>query len=353
MTAQLRLEVDLSHYCGSCQLAPVCAPRDSLPCQPRFGDSDYGGPNVLHPARPDLDDYLREVGGAGFKDISVLPNNLPKPSLVTPRLRARRALCGLLDRPFYAVGPDQVIAGRRSVLTANDLREMLDMQSDQRIALTLFGADPLMEILWARRHQIVHQIAEANYDLVAPPSFSSRINHPPAEFLYNLKRSMVFFSMLQWAGVPTLPRLAWLCDADAERVAGWCNSQAHLQMVTIDLAIKRPEEWQRQVRLLQRFDGLTNRRLDFFIHGPAAEARLNELFSTLGNRLYLTGSRAISRPRASAADYTIYVEEEVRSALRALTRSRGSSGGLFLTAAPGPGVSESNPRTSTEQDLAA
>jgi hypothetical protein len=64
MSGQLRLEVDLPHYCGSCPLEVVCSARDLLPCQPRFGDPGYGGPNVLHPVRPDLGDYLAEVGAA-------------------------------------------------------------------------------------------------------------------------------------------------------------------------------------------------------------------------------------------------------------------------------------------------
>jgi hypothetical protein len=275
---------------------------------------------VLHPARPDLDDYLAEVGGAGLDGIEVLPRMQPELSILTPRLRVRRALKGQLDRPFYAVGPDQVIAQRRAILAADDLREMLDLTGDQRLALTLFGTDPLMELLWGQRRRIVSQIAEAGYDLVAPPSFSARINHPPAEFLYNLKRSMVFFSMLQWAGVPTVPRLAWLCEGDAERLAKWANAQPHLGVIALDLAIKQRGEWVRQLALLQHFDTLTGGRLRFLVHGPSAAPRLDDLFTILAGRLSLTGSRAISRPRSDAADYRHFVDEEVAAAEIALER---------------------------------
>jgi hypothetical protein len=312
MSGQLALEVDLRHYCGTCQLEVVCADRDLLPCQPRFGDPGYGGPNVLHPARPDLGDYLDEVGGGDLGDVEVHARELPVLPVLTPRVRARRALRGQLDRDFYAVGPDQVVVGRRSVLAADDLREMLDLSPDQRLALTLFGADPTMEILWAGRRRIVAQIAEAGYDLVAPPSFSARINHPPAEFLYNLKRSLVYFSMLQWASVPALPRLAWLCEADVDRVATWCVAQAHLRMVALDMAVKQEEEWVRQVALLRRFDLVTGGRLRFLIHGPAVGHRLEELFGILGNRVHLTGSGAIARPYACAGRFGSYVDEEER-----------------------------------------
>jgi hypothetical protein len=217
-----------------------------------------------------------------------------------PRVRARRALRGHLNRDFYAVGPDQVVVGRRSVLAADDLREILDLRPEQRLALTLFGADPTMEILWAQRRRIVDEIAQAGYDLVAPPSFSARINHPPAEFIYNLKRSFVYFSMLQWAGAPAVPRLAWLCDADVDRVAIWCGTQSHLRMVALDMAVKQQQEWIRQVGLLRRFDLITGGRLRVLIHGPAVGHRLEELFGFLGDRVHLTGSGAIARPYACA-----------------------------------------------------
>jgi hypothetical protein len=348
MEAQLRLAVDLRYYCGTCPLEAICTDRDVLPCQPRFGDPDYGGPNVLHPARPDLESYLREVGGGTLGDVEMIPQALPKLPVLTPRLRARRSLRGQLGRDFYAVGPDQVIAERRSVLAADDLREMLNLRADQRLALTLFGADPLMELLWAQRRRVVTQIAEAGYDLVASPSFSARINHPPAEFLYNLKRSLAFFSMLQWTGTPTVPRLAWLCEGDVDRVAEWCNAQAHLQMVALDLAVKQPQEWKRQVALLQRFDALTDHRLRLFIHGPAVETRLEELFATLGDRVHLTGSGAIARPFACAGRYASYVDAEKELA----DRIRLRVGLLQMEANPSIGVPGARVKNRT-QHLAA
>jgi len=343
VTGQLRLEVDLRHYCRDCPLEAICQDRQVLPCQPHFGDHRYGGPNVMHGVRPDLADYMREVGGGGLGDVGVLRRPTARLPLLTPRVRARRSLRGQLHRDFYAVGPDQVIAGRRSVLAADDLREILDLRADQRLVLTLFGADPLMEILWAQRRRIVTQISEAGYELVTPPSFSSRPNHPPAEFLYNLKRSFAFFSLLQWAGVPTAPRLAWLCEADADRIAGWAGTQAGLELVAMDLAVKQPAEWRRQVELLRRFDRQTGHRFRFLIHGPAVETRLEELFSILGVRLHLTGSGAIARPYALAGRYASFVEEEeliaerARAGIVTSTADRGQ-GSIAASEASGPGT---------------
>jgi hypothetical protein len=221
------------------------------------------------------------------------------------------------------VGPDQVVARRRCARAADDLREILDLRADQRIALTLFGADLLMELLWAGRRRIVSQVAEAGYDLVAAPFFSARISHPPAEFLFNLERSLVFFSMLQWAGVPSLPGWPGCARPTWTASRGGPSPGAHLTHVALDLAVKRPEEWRRQVALLGRFDSLTGARLGFLVHGPSAPARMDDLFSILGGRLHLTGSRAISRPRSSAADFRRLVEEEVAAATLSLEGRRG------------------------------
>jgi hypothetical protein len=316
---QLAIDLGEGSYCGGCPAAGACGEIGTArACQPMYGDPRYGGTNVLHPARHDFGAYFAEVRGPAFDDVRALATPVLDLPLSTPRLRAKRDLRGLLYRPFYAVGPDQVIAGRRAVLSADDLRDLVDLWSNQGLALTLFGSDPEMEELWSRRREIVSQIAEAGYDFVAPPSFSARPNHPPAEFLYNAKRSLIFFEMLQAEGVASAPRLAWLSDHDVTRAAKWCNGQEAVELVTMDLAVKQPGEWANQLRLLRRFDDLTGRRLAFFIHGPAAESRLIELFSILGPRLRLTGSRAISRPRRSAADFVSFAEEEEAVAFRSL-----------------------------------
>src|SRR5260370_518795 len=83
-------------------------------------------------------------------------------------------------------------------------------------------------------------------------SFSPRHHPRPAEFLYNAKRSLVFFEMLQAEGVPPAPRLAWISAHDARRAARWCNEQEAVELVAMDLAVKQPREWANQLRLLRR-----------------------------------------------------------------------------------------------------
>jgi hypothetical protein len=327
MDPQLTLgDLEGGFYCGGCSVRAACpCANGPRACQDLYGESEYGGVNVVHPARHDFDAHFSEIDGPEFQTVKAIPVELPRLPRFTPRLYPRREFDGVLHGGFYAVGADEAIIGRRQVLGADDMREIVGLWSDQRLALMLFGKDQHLERIWPRRHRIVDEIAECDYDLVAPPSYSALVNHPPSEGLRNLKRSLHFFELLQEAGVPTAPRLAWLSQADARRAAQWCVENPAVELVTLDLAIKDRGEWQRQILLLRYFDEVTARRLKFFIHGPQAEGRLVELFGFLGDRLHLTGSRAISKPRDSPEDYVRFVEEEEAVACRALLKASSAA----------------------------
>lgn len=306
-------------YCGDCPARALC-PYKAGPraCQDLYGEPRYGGVNVVHPARHDFAEHFTEIDGAGFETVEAIPIELPSLPRFTPRLYPRREFDSLLHGKFYAVGADEAVIGRRQVLGADELREMVGLWSNQGLALMLFGKDQHLEKIWPRRYKIVEEIAECDYDFVGPPSYSALINHPPSEALRNLKRSLHLFELLQEAGVPTAPRLGWLSEADARRAAGWCDDNPTVGLITLDLAIKHQAEWRRQVLLLRFFDDATGHRMRYFIHGPNAEGRLVELFSFLGDRLYLTGSRAISRPRDCAQDFVRFAEEEEAVVFRAM-----------------------------------
>jgi hypothetical protein len=322
MSSQISLGLGEGTYCQGCILRDACGERESpRACQPLFGEARYGGVNVVHPARHDFAEHFAEIGGPRFEDIRAVPVELPLLPLTIPRVYPRREFDGELHGRFYALGADEAIIARRQVLGADEMREMTGLWSDQGLALMLYGKDLHLERIWPRRHQIVGEIAECGYDFVAPPSYSALINHPPSEALRNLKRSLHFFELLQEAGVPTAPRLAWLSKHDARRSARWCEENPAVKLVTLDLAIKHGAEWRRQLELLRFFDLLTGQRLRYLIHGPQAEGRLLALFTFLGDRTHLSGSRAISKPRASAQEYVRFTQEEEAIAYRALFRA--------------------------------
>lgn len=338
--AQLTMEVGSGSYCSGCVLREPCGQADtSRACQAIFGDPRYGGLNVLHFARHDLDRYFAEVRGPEFDDVRVKPDTrVPDLPLTTPRLYPLNSLRGLLNGSFYAIGADKAIFERKVLLHADDLREAVDIWGNQGLALMLYGKDTHMEELWRRRHSLVPDIAAAEYDFVSPPSFSARINHPPPEYLFNAKRSLIFFEMLQEHGVPSAPRLAFLSEHDVRRGAVWCNSQEALDLITLDLAIKDHREWSRQLVLLHRFDALTGKRLTYLIHGPAAPSRVSAIFAVLGSRLRLTGTRAISMPRRTPSDFVAYAQAEEALAYRALLHVESNPEPTLVRPAAMPGL---------------
>lgn len=352
---QLSLNVGSGPYCEACPLCSPCGQADSpRACRPTFGDPRYGGLNVLHPARHDIGRYFAEVRGPEFDDVRVKPGGrLPDFPLTMPRLYPLSSLRGLLDGPFYAIGANKAIFERKVMLRADDLREVVDIWGNQGLALMLYGEDPHMEELWRRRHHLVPEIAAAEYDFVSPPSFSARINHPPLEYLFNVKRSLIFFELLQEHGVPSAPRLAFLSEHDVRRAAAWCNRQEALDLITMDLAIKVDGEWQRQLELLRLFDALTGKRLAFLIHGPAAPARVLAIFAVLGSRARLTGTRAISRPCQSPSDFPAFARAEAALAYRALMQVESNSEPALASSPAAAGPLRRMPLADTAVDLLA
>jgi hypothetical protein len=334
------MDVGAGPYCAGCVLRGPCGQADTpRACQPIFGDPRYGGLNVLHFAHDYLDHYFAEVRGPEFGDVRVAPRVAPLDfPLTMPRLYPLSSLQGLLSGRFYAVGADKALFERKEILRADDLREIVDIWGNQGLALMLYGKDPHMEELWRRRHSVVPEIAAAEYDFVSPPSFSARINHPPPEYLFNVKRSLIFFELLQEHGVPTAPRLAFLSEHDVRRAAAWCDEQEALDLITMDLAIKVHGEWQRQLELLRLFDALTGKRLTYLIHGPAAPGRVLAIFAVLGSRVRLTGTRAISRPWQSPSDFAAYARAEEALAYRALMQVESNPAPALACppAVPGP-----------------
>lgn len=353
--AQLAMDVGVGPYCAGCALRGPCGQADTpRACQPIFGNPRYGGLNVLHPARHDTARYFAEVHGPEFDDVRVKPGDrVPDLPLTMPRLYPLSSLRGLLEGPFYAIGADKAIFARKVMLRADDLRDVVDIWGNQGLALMLYGEDPHMEELWRRRHDLIPEIAAAEYDFVSPPSFSARINQPPPEYLFNIKRSLIFFELLQEHGVPSAPRLAFLSEHDVRRVAAWCDHQEALDLITMDLAIKVHGEWRRQLELLRLFDALTGKRLTYLIHGPAAPARVLAVFAVLGSRARLTGTRAISRPWQSPSDFPAFARAEAALAYRALMQVESNSEPALALSPTATGPLRRMPLRGTEVDLLA
>lgn len=294
---QLRLAVGtVGPLCNGCAVRKECGAAElEEACRRDWGEPKRGGVNVVHPSDPETWDYLHEVGGVGFEDIVARP----QPPIVLPpfadRIRPRRALRGQLSNALYLIGPKAVV--RSQPLICQQVRTMTGLARDQDVGLILFGTDRVLEDLWTERFLLIGPIAAAGYAFCVPPSYSNYTDRPRTQFLYNIKRSLEFFQLLQIHGVPTMPRLAWLIEHDVRRCADWIEANPVVEMVALDLAGSSPRGWQRELRLLASFDSRTGRRLSYLIHGPGVEHRFFDLYRLLGmDRVHLTNSRAIAKP---------------------------------------------------------
>lgn len=300
---QLRLAVGPGPICDGCQLRETCgAAHLDEACHAGWGAPTRGGVNVLHPSNPDTWEYLLEVGGADFDDIVARASpRLELPAFVH-QIRPRRALRAQLHDPRYIIGPGAV--DRATILTCSDLRELTGLGPDHRVGLVLFGKDEALERLWVRRYTLIPEIANAGYDFCVPPSYSNYTERARPEFLYNAKRSLVFFHLLQIHGVATIPRVAWLIEHDARRFGHWCVENPAVESVALDLASSSATDWARELRLLAVFDCSTHQRLSYLIHGPSTINRCLDLYQLLGaHRVHLTNSRAIARPAVHGTTY--------------------------------------------------
>lgn len=291
---QLRLSIR-GPICDGCQLRETCGAADlDEACRAGWGDPAYGGVNALHPNDPETWEYLREVGGASFSDILAKPQSPITLPMFAHRIRPRRALRGQLKDSLYFVGPELV--ARRNIMSCTRLRELTGLHAEQRVGLLLFGPDAILEWLWPRRFLLVPHIAAAGYDFCVPPSYSNYSDRPRPEFLYNAKRSLEFFCLLQMHGIASIPRLCWLIEHDARRFAEWIAANPEVTTVALDVPSSSSITWRRELHLLALFDELTGERLSYLIHGPSVVGRCCDLYRLIDpDRVHITNCRAIAR----------------------------------------------------------
>ena len=318
-TRQLALPLGPGPLCAGCPLIEPCgASEQPEACQPMWGDRHAGGLNVLHPSNPITWEYFHEIDGAGFDGVQVTPQHIPDLPEFIHQLRPVRALRGCLTDSTYAVGPWKTI-DRRRVMTSAEFRDIVGLQPQQRVGLVLFGRDDVLERMWVRRFSLASEIAKAGYNFCVAPSFSNYLGRPRPEYLYNAKRSLQFFALLQEAGVNAVPRIAWLIEPDVRRISKWANANRTLDFVALDLSSSSAKDWARELGHLEMFDALTGHRLSYFVHGPSCLNHCLDLYQLLGPiRVHISNSRAIARPAVATASWAdrLATESSIPAAAR-------------------------------------
>jgi hypothetical protein len=288
--------------CDRCIHAEICgAQLTTAACRSEIAhEYDY------HPLNRATTDYIeRQLRGTlGFDDIAAQPAVIPELPPFVAQIRFRTALRGHLAGSIYGIRADGIVTPRRGdcvVRSAPDLRAGLGLSASQHIAVIFFVRDKLLEACWPKRSALAHALAEAGFDLVIAPSYSTYTPRSRTDHLIELRRSMLFYEALQNAGLTAIPRLGWVVPFDVERFARWSNSQGALTHVAVDMqTIRHGPHWQGELELLRAFDRQTGRRLHYLINGPGTNTRLRALARVLGTRATITHARMLGPPLATA-----------------------------------------------------
>ena len=265
-------------------------------CPEEYSPHMPGGDVVSHPRKPGTIKELLELGGPEFDDIIALATPALELPPYTPQPRHRRSLRGYLTEDVYILWATAVVKKKR-VIPADELRDSLSLESQQRLVLLLFDRDRLLEQMWERGAPLIVELAAAGYDAIISPSFSTYTPRPHTDFMINAKRSLIYFSALQKAGAHVIPRAAWIGSHDARRFAAWAQENPAVEMFAIDLSTYRlAGDWQAQLEGLDLFDSETGRRISYLINGVTTERRCTQLLELLGpDRLHITNATTQAR----------------------------------------------------------
>lgn len=247
----------------------------------------------FHPLHVNVERALADMGGPKITTVA-RPISIPRLPEFIPQIRFR-ADTGVAPHPVIGIRIDQVLL-QRGVHTAADVRAHAGLHTHQPLMMLGFAEDEVLEQLWADP-ETVRQVARAGFDLVVAPSFSLWHGRPRSWHLHSLKRSFIVYEELQKAGIAAIPRVGFVVEKDAERLADWCNANPCVDIVALDLmTLRQDDEWLEHADLMVAFDDATGRRLRFLVNGTATLPRLVYLFRALGDRLHLTDARAVAQP---------------------------------------------------------
>jgi len=284
-------------HCDSCPWWDLCGSaltEDACPELP--GLRNFGGEHALHPLHPDLPLWMAAIDGPAYETVVADPVEPPLLGQFLPQLKNLKFQSRRLRGPAYAVRV-RVILRENRIVSAAEVRESVGLADGQLLVALLFDRDDRLERLWAQ--PMVEALANAGYDVVTAPSYSTWTPRPRVEFLVNAKRSLVYFRALQDLHAPAVPRFAWNSDHDARRAARWLAANPKVTTVALDLSTyEHTRSWQHQLRGLAILDLMTGHRLRYIVNGPTAEGRCLDVFRVVSPDRVTITNNCVAAPAA-------------------------------------------------------
>jgi len=245
-------------------------------------DKSRGKREVLTCYHKQLPRWLTEVGTLLLDDVIAKPESLPWLPPFVPQIK--RGLSPLPRYPAYAVSSNIM---QHEILSGCDLsgkRDLLGIPRQSAFVLLLHGKDRDVEPLWEWQDNAIKSIKSGAFDLVVPPDFSVMWDEPRFEHVLNMRRTLLFYRLLQDNDIPTVPHLFWYRPVDLHRHIEWLKANPCVSTIAVNVQQARETQVWRHI-----LDGLGNlqrnvpHEVHFLLCGVSNPARIREARKFLGH----------------------------------------------------------------------
>lgn len=269
----------VSASCPGCVFFDRCGgiqnSRPLLNCFDQFCCGDGSCDNVC-PYKTDFAYRLREINGLCLEDIPPLTQaELTLPRYV-PLIHHKYSRSRLLSLPFASLELYDLFrmgSGRYQSIVGgpDDLRTHFRLASDTKIVLRGTAKDELLERYWSYRStdNVAQQIARLKVSLVIGPNFSTFLDVPRTDALFNRKRQLMCLAELSEAGVSVAPHLSATMPADWRFWMGFLRDNPTLRHVALNCqtGYKSPKEGRKAINQIATIQQNLGRELALILVG--------------------------------------------------------------------------------------
>lgn len=271
----------ISPTCRTCPIFDCCGGiQNSMPllnCFDLFCCGNGECDNVcLH--KSDFQLRLGEIGGLRFDDIPLLRQDqivLPKyvpvihhPYRRSQSLRIQNAALDTYDLFRLRKNDYRTVANNPKAL-----REFFRISENATVILRGTAEDAELERYWSYRKtcQAAEQIAALGISLVIGPNFSTFLDVPRTDALFNRKRQLICLTELSEAGVSVAPHLSATMPADWAFWKNFLRTQSAIRHVALNFqtGYKSPSEGRKAIGNIQAIQDSLGRPLSLILIGGA------------------------------------------------------------------------------------
>jgi hypothetical protein len=245
------------------------------------------------PLAEDSDEHdfqLASVKGPYLANVDALPIAMPiLPQYIPVIQKGSGRLFDERVPDFVAVQLGEIVSSKKLLVPA-DLRKRLGVPSNTAIILLSYGKDSLIENIWAQRRKVIEAIATLGFVAVTSINYSIWQEHPHAERIFNVKRSLIVYEEMLAAGINAIPHVYWYGQKSLDHWVEWLHDRPCVDWVAINLQTeRRSSDWSPEVRDLKYLRENVGRNVKFLVTGPSTPTRLLQVKEALSDVVF-TGS---------------------------------------------------------------